>query len=83
MRRSLWTLAAMIAAIVGTCASCPAAPRPPSDITAVDHFNDIGKQIDVTWTLSPDDVVGAVKPVVRRYRIERSGDDGQTWVKLA
>jgi hypothetical protein len=32
-----------------------APPRPPSDLTARDHPLDGGRQIDLTWTLSPDD----------------------------
>ncbi|MHC4304167.1 MAG: DUF6754 domain-containing protein [Planctomycetota bacterium] len=31
------------------------APRPPSNLQAKDHMLDGGRQIDVTWDLSPDD----------------------------
>ena len=31
-------------------------PAPPSNVVAVDHPNDVGKSIDITWDFSPDDL---------------------------
>ncbi len=82
MRRSLWTLAATLAVLPAACGTCLGAPQPAGDVAAVDHPNDVGELIDVTWTLSSDDASGAEKPVVKGYRIERSSDDGTSWVAV-
>lgn len=49
---------------------------PPADLKAVDHPNDTGNAIDLTWTLSTDDNSATVPRVVRGYEITRSKPDG-------
>ena len=50
------------------------APKPPSDLKAVDHPWDGGDRIDVTFKLSPDDVRESKPEKVLRYAIQRSGE---------
>lgn len=46
-------------------------PRPVSDLRAVDHPNDVGTAIDLSWTLSPDDIPDTEPPLVTDYRVLR------------
>jgi hypothetical protein len=54
----------------------PAGPRPPSNLTAKDHGLDGGRRIDVSWTLSPDDVGPEDSPSnpVSHYEVLRSAE---------
>ena len=77
MKRHL-TAGFLAVAVCGVWAQA-APPAPPSDAYAMDHPLDGGTNIDVTWTLSPDDRLlteaeaeaGAAKPV-SSYKILRS-----------
>ncbi len=53
MKRHL-TAAFLAVAVCGVWAQA-APPAPPGDADAMDHPLDGGTNIDVTWTLSPDD----------------------------
>lgn len=48
-----------------------AVPRPPESVRAVDHPNDAGTSLDVSWELSPDDVPDADPRRVLKYEILR------------
>jgi hypothetical protein len=48
----------------------PAAPAPPSDLSAVDHPWDNATRIDLTWSLSPDDATVTGYIVRRREAAE-------------
>ena len=50
--------------------SAAAQPRPPADLNVVDHPNDAGTLLDLSWKLSPDDAAEA-KSRVLTYRILR------------
>ncbi len=77
MKRHL-TAGFLAVAVCGAWAQA-APPAPPSGAYAMDHPLDDGTNIDVTWTLSPDDRLlteaeaeaGAAKPV-SSYKILRS-----------
>jgi hypothetical protein len=43
------------------------------DVVAVDAPDDIGQAIDVRWTLSADDMLGARPPRVIKYEVRRKG----------
>ncbi len=47
------------------------AVTPPTDVSATDRPNDGGKAVIVTWTRSPDPILG--------YRILRQPRDGEVW----
>jgi hypothetical protein len=61
--RGLFMTAALLLISHTALARQSAAPRPPSNVQATDHRWDTGNQVDLTWTLSPDDAS------VRGYRI--------------
>lgn len=65
---------ALIACVVVFPAMAYAAIAPPSNVIAQDTPNDIGGQIDVTWTLSPDDN-GTAGSGIKGYVIYRSAVD--------
>ena len=79
MKRHL-TAGFLAVAVCGVWAQA-APPAPPSDADAMDHPLDGGTNIDVTWTLSPDDRPlteaeeegGAAKPV-SYYKVLRSAE---------
>ena len=50
-----------------------AAPAPPTDVVADDAPDDVGKAIDVRWTLSVDDVPGVRPLPVLKYEVYRQG----------
>ncbi len=52
----------------------PTPPAPPSDLTGQDHPWDGGDNIDLSWTLSPDDKEDAKPKRVAYYKILRSGE---------
>lgn len=53
-----------------------AALAAPTGLKAVDHPNDVGTSVDLTWTLSVDDNARAQPRVVNGYEIYRSLVDG-------
>lgn len=46
-------------------------PRPVTDLQAVDHPNDVGNALDISWELSLDDNPGVDDPLVSEYRVLR------------
>lgn len=55
---------------------------PPTDLVASDHAWDGGTNIDLTWTLSADDVENARPRRVEGYRIYRSGEENGLYADL-
>lgn len=55
-----------------------APPVPPGNLQAVDHPNDAGNKIDVTWVLSPDDRPDAKPRRVLQYEILRRAEPAGT-----
>ncbi len=50
-----WGALFWLLGLTGAGADAQEPPRPVSDVVAVDHPNDVGTAVDVSWTLSPDD----------------------------
>jgi hypothetical protein len=62
-------MVAILAVTALSRAMALAAPAPVANATAADHPNDVGTEIDVTWTLSADDDIAT--PAVKGYEILR------------
>jgi len=58
-------------------------PAAPGSVTAVDHPNDVGNAIDLTWEPSPDDRPDIKPPRVIQYEIRRQevGGDAE-WLPV-
>lgn len=67
---------AMLACVLAFEAMAYAAIAPPSNVQTADAPNDVGNQVDVTWSLSPDDNgKGSVKGYVI-YRVAIDSAEG-------
>ncbi len=57
-------------------------PRPPGNLKGNDAPGDVGQKVLLTWTLSPDDLLGTTPPKVIGYRLFRKEADSDTFKKL-
>ncbi|MEZ6051177.1 MAG: fibronectin type III domain-containing protein [Planctomycetaceae bacterium] len=65
------TIFALVFVLTSGQAAAQEPPRPVSDLRAVDHPNDVGESVDLSWTISPDDDPEADPQLVSEYRVER------------
>src|SRR5262245_38772447 len=66
MKLRLAVTTSMLGFALAGAAWAQTAPRPPANLTAVDHPLDDGTRIDLSWTLSPDDAEARGYVVRRR-----------------
>ncbi len=75
-------LAILVVTGSGRAGAAQEPPRPVSDVVAVDHPNDVGEKVDVSWSLSPDDVSGARPPIVTEYQVLRKEPDDPEFAQV-
>ena len=63
-------------------ARAQSAPAAVSNVVAVDHPNDVGTALDLTWTLSPDDDPDGESQFVTGYEISRRAEGEEEFARI-